>query len=205
MVDSAATGRLSMFARIGGTLQRIRSDCRGIAAVEFALLAPIMVLLSVAAIEIGRAVEVDRRFGTVTSMLAHLVAREKELSNTDLQAITDIAAHVMRPYDATSLRITIISVKAASDDANNTRVEWAYASGVGASKPDKCQVYDLPRNLLDPGASTIVVRTGYEFSPILATSFIGPISWADEAMHSPRNSCVNYNDQKCLLTCDGFN
>lgn len=205
MTPSTSSRKLSAFARIGAALYRYRRDSSGIAALEFALIAPIMMLLSVGAVEIGRAVEINRRFGTVTSMLAHLVAREKTLSNADLQAISDIAAHVMSPYDASSLRITIISVKAASSNRNDTRVEWAYSSGVGAIKPDKCDAVSLPLDLLDPGASTIVVQTGFDFTPLLATDMIGPLEWTNEAMHSPRNSCVNYDGQQCLLTCSGFN
>jgi Flp pilus assembly protein TadG len=205
MASAVGNRKLSVFARMGGALYRFRRADGGIAALEFAIIAPIMLLLSVAAVEIGRAVEINRRFGTVTSMTAHLVAREKTLSDADLQAISEIAAHIMRPYDASSLRVTIISVKAASSDRNDTRVEWAYSSGTGATKPEQCESYPLPENLLDPGASTIVVRTGFDFTPALATDFVGPMTWSNEAMHSPRNSCVNYNGQQCLLSCPGFN
>ena len=177
----------------------------GMAAVEFAYLAPVLMLMLIGTIEISRAVEIDRRFGTVAQMVGDLVAREEALDDDDMVAIGAIADHIMRPHDTSTLGLSIMAVKAANTNQNDTRIEWSYAKGPGAVAPPKCQNYALPNNLLNTGASAIVVEARYKFEPILTNSIAGAMDWADKSTHIPRGSCVKYNGSNCLLSCPGFN
>jgi Flp pilus assembly protein TadG len=84
MVDIRKYRGLVWFA---GGLKRAGRDEKGVAAVEFGLIAPVLLLMLVGTIEVSRAVSMDRRFGTVTSMVADLVAREKTITSGDVNSI----------------------------------------------------------------------------------------------------------------------
>src|SRR5690554_4731160 len=69
-------------AALAATVSRVRAavrDSRGVAAVEFAVIAPVLFLLLIAAYEVSRAISLDRRFHLITTMTGDLVSREQDM------------------------------------------------------------------------------------------------------------------------------
>lgn len=185
--------------------------CRdGVAASEFAFLAPLLVLMYLGTVEISRAINIDRHFSSATAMTGELVARETELGGTKSEADANLAGilksveHSMAPYDTTDLKIAVISVKASSDDETDTKVEWSYSHN-GMATPSKCSAYTLAPGVVGKGESVIVVESSYIFEAMfikVVPALSGNITWTDKSFHSPRNSCVDYAGNQCLLDCD---
>ena len=185
---------------------------RGAAATEFAYLAPLLLLMMLGTIEIGRAVNMDRHFSLATSTTGDLVAREEFLGTTksnadaNLASMMDSIKHMMQPYESSSLELAVFQVRASPDDANDTRVEWSYSFN-GHSKPSRCQTYALPSGIIQKGGSAIVVESSYVFHPLFADfvpGITGDMTWTDKSIHSPRNSCVDYveGDNCSSLDCE---
>jgi Flp pilus assembly protein TadG len=181
----------------------------GMAATEFAFLAPLLVLMYLGTVEISRAVDIDRQFTSATAMTSDLVAREEELGDTKAEAdatldgIVQSIEHVMHPYDTDTLKLSIFSVKASMDDADDTKVEWSYSHN-GSSAPERCDSYPLAPGVVAEGESVIVVEASYAFDPLftdIVPGMSGKITWNDKSIHSPRNSCVDYAGSQCLLDC----
>jgi Flp pilus assembly protein TadG len=188
-------------------------DARGTAAIEFAQLAPVLLLMLLATIEFGRAINVDRHFTTATGMAGDLVAREEYLGTSSSAALANLngmmlsIGQIMQPYDATLLKLAIISVRASPTDATDTKVEWTYSYN-GKTVPTKCQTYTVPTGLIDKGGSVIVVESSYVYKPLFASFVPGitsDLTWTDKSFHSPRvNSCVDYvkpSGNSCISTC----
>jgi Flp pilus assembly protein TadG len=184
--------------------RRFARDTRGIAAVEFAFVVPIMLLMLVGTVEASRAIGIDRRLSLVTTMVADLVAREQKMNSADLTAIYKIVNQVMSPYDASSLKVSVIPVKASPSDAALTKV---YASTTNrpshneGAQPSKCSSYSMTAGLLPKGGSVIVVESSYTYEPIFLNYVFGAASWTDKALATPRNSCVDFDSDKCVSTC----
>jgi Flp pilus assembly protein TadG len=192
-------------------LRRLWHDRRGSAAIEFAYIAPVLLLLLLGTIETGRAINMDRHFALASSSLGDLVAREEYLGDsssdatTNLKSMMDAIAHMMHPYDTTSLKLGVFQVRASPDDAADTRVDWSYSHN-GMSVPSKCASYALPAGLIDKGGSVIVVESSYVFHPLFADfvpGITGDMTWTEKSLHSPRNSCVDYveGDNCSSLNC----
>lgn len=181
----------------------------GIAAVEFALILPIMALLLFGGFELSRAISIDRRFGMVTSMTGDLVAREEKLGDDptpNFQGIMDAMTHIMQPYDTSTLELTVLSVRASDASAEEGHI--AYSCTRTAGSPDgscslarKCEAITLPKDITHAGGSVVIVESKYTYEPVLANFFTGPLAWSDKATFSPRNSCADAYNQKCLLSC----
>jgi Flp pilus assembly protein TadG len=212
--SSKVMTKLSKFAL------RFGKDRKGVAAVEFGLLIPIIFFLYVGVWQVCRALEIDRRIGKSTTMVGDLIAREKTINDTQLQNLVSIIPQIMAPHiqaGEQSMTVTITAVKAGIAQPGVYKVEWskAYRSGstlwntITAPK-NKCDTYsDLPQGILGPGNSVIVVETEYEFDRnkdemIFNKNFITNGTWTDRSLHSPRQSCVNYNGANCILTCSGW-
>lgn len=182
--------------------KRVRTNIDGIAAVEFGFIAPIMLLMLVGTAEVSRAVTIDRRFGLATSMVADLITREEDMTSANLVKIYDIIEHVLGNYDNGSMKISVIPVKANPDDASDTRV---YAESTnrpplnaGVDEREIGTAYALTANMISAGATVIVVKAEYSFTPIFFNYIFGNSTWEDTAILSPRNSCVDFDNNNCV-------
>lgn len=202
----ARAGRLTR-ARVAVSLRRFRKDARGIAAVEFGFIAPILLLMLLGTVELTRAISIDRRFSLVTSTVADLVTREEALTATDVNAIYDVAAQIMRPYEVTPLKLSIVPVKSKSGTIivyPPTTNRPAYNQG---TVPARCAAYPLTNGMLAANESLIVVEGVYRFK-LLFASFLGPIfsiptqgvDWSEKSFARPRKSgFVDFGDK--MGTC----
>ena len=196
----ATAGRMSAF---GVRFARHRD---GAAAVEFGLLAPLLLLMLLATIEIGRAVNADRHFIAAVGTAGDLVAREEYLGKSEaaaqsnLEGMMNSVDHLMRPYDATELKLAVVSVRASTTDATDTRVSWSYSYN-GMEKPADCSTYSLPNNIVAKGNSVIVVDATYLFKPLFGDfvpGFSGAMTWTNKSYHSPRNKLRRLRQRRQL-------
>jgi Flp pilus assembly protein TadG len=150
-------------------------DKRAVSAIEFAFLAPIMIMMYVGAAELGNALTINRRTSAVTSTAADLVAQVKSVAPSDLQDIGSAATSVMAPYPTTPLKIVLSSVVA--DENNIGLVTWSYATNGGT--PRACgSNYPVPAGLTQPNSSVIVAEVSYAFQPMTnLTVFGAPIAY----------------------------
>lgn len=158
-------------------LFRALRDPRGVSAVEFALIAPLLIGLYVGAIELGNALTINRRTSAVASTAADLAAQVKTVTAADLKDIVAASSSILTPYPATSpfpLKIVLTSVVA--DDKNATKVDWSYASNGGTARACKSAV-TLPAGLTQANSSVIMAEVTYAFTPLLNLSFANPGSF----------------------------
>ena len=103
---------------------------RGVSAVEFALIAPLMMLMLFGASEVSQAVSVDRKVTLAASTLGDLAAQTDRVSCTGLAAIANVARSVFAPYTATNASMVVASVGL---QAGTPKVEWSQEiDGTGA-------------------------------------------------------------------------
>ena len=98
-------------------LSQLRRDQRGVAAIEFAMIVPIMFFLFVGAIEFSQALTVDRRITQSASSSADLIARAPTAGLTESQVDGQlrIIDQLIEPYELSQLTVKIFSVKAVPD------------------------------------------------------------------------------------------
>lgn len=110
--------------------RRLASDRRGIAAAEFALIAPALIFLVMGVFEMSfrfRAAEEATRY---VHQVADLVSRETALTTASLETIYDASVHMMKPLDATeNLDLDVSSVGFIGEDADPT-ILWRRVAGV---------------------------------------------------------------------------
>lgn len=182
----------------------------GVAAVEFAFLAPLLMLMLLGTIELGRAINTDRHFTQAVSSTGDLVAREEYLGKSDSGATSNLnnmmlsIKHLMQPYDASTLKLAVYSVKVSSTDANKAKVQWRYSYN-NMPVPAKCSDYTLPKDIAVKGGSVIVVDATYNFKSLFGSYVPGmtpSMTWKEKSFHIPRNSCVDYvSGDNCLDKC----
>jgi len=177
----------------------LRTNRDGIAAVEFALLLPIMFMLLIGTVEFSQALTVDRRVTQIASSSADLVARQKHITTVEVDGVMQIIDHLIRPFDPSLLKVTVLNVIAGIDDADSTTVCWSYQHNGGASAYSDGQSYVLPEGFLEPGNSVIVAEVVYEYQPMIFQYFLtaGMPLRGTFYLKPRQSSFVEYNGQKC--------
>ena len=175
---------------------RLGRNSQGVAAVEFGLIAPVLLLMLVGTIEVSRAISIDRKFGAVTSAIADLITRERQVTSADITAMYSIVGHMMRPWDSSTLKIAIVPVK--SNIINqNTRCVYAQTTNRpalnGASQTAYGSSYALTNDLMEKGTAVVVIESSYTFTPLFVFSFMGSSTWTDKAILTPRDGHVQFD------------
>src|SRR5215471_5426996 len=85
-------------------------DRRGISAVEFAMILPLMVTMYLGVVEVSRGVAIDRKVTLTTRTMADLASRVTSINNTDMSSLLNATAAVISPYDQTKVKVVLSAV-----------------------------------------------------------------------------------------------
>jgi Flp pilus assembly protein TadG len=158
-------------------LNKLSVNDSGVAAIEFAFIAPLMFFMLVGTVELSQAITVDRRVMVVASTTADLVAREDKLKKSQIDVYMKVIEVLLAPYDTTSLKVTILSVGAKAPTPSDptptasNQICWKYdhhtTSTYAAGNP-----YTPPAGIIDPGGSGIIAEVSYTYTPLIFSYFI---------------------------------
>jgi Flp pilus assembly protein TadG len=168
-----------------------------VAAIEFAMIVPLLLLIYVGVVETGNALTIYRRTATVASTAADLTAQVKAVSKSDLSDVIAASSSILTPFPTPPLKIVISSVVA--DQNNNGKVDWSCGNkGSGRAKGSS---YAVPAGLTEPNSSVIVAEITYDFTPLLDLSNIfspGAFQMKQTFYARPRRSLtVKKTDEGC--------
>jgi Flp pilus assembly protein TadG len=161
---------------------RFASDKRAVAAVEFGMVLPFLMIMAFGAIEVADGVTVKRKLTHVTSSIGDLVAQSKVITNTDMTNLLKVTSTIMQPYPEDSLKVIVSGV--VLDGNSNGTVLWSDAKNttpltVGA-------VYEVPDALKNPNTFLVVSESSYVYTPVVAYLLTGDIPLQDRFFLKPR-------------------
>ena len=210
------TAWLRSSASIRSIARRIRSEQDGVAAVEFALILPLMLTLYIGTAEISNTLMASRKETLVARTLSDLVAQQQSgvtITDADLDSIFSAATAIMAPFDGSILKMTLTSVEfvanagAASGTGFDAKPRWTAIRNSGAKRP--CSILTKSANTASPSAGTmpqgiyqagsvIVADTSYTYVPAFGGTFMnfstGGITFTHTTYMRPRNtSLISYN------------
>jgi Flp pilus assembly protein TadG len=164
--------------------RRFACDDRGVSAVEFALILPIMLLLFFGATELGDALAIDRKVGHVTSTLTDLVTQSKSITDSDMANIFNIAKSIMTPYSDSTLKMKVTGVWI--DSSKNATVSWGYAKNDTALS--KGASVTLPSSQVQASTFLVMTEVHYPYTPTVGYVMTGSYDLTDTFYLRPRLS-----------------
>lgn len=169
---------------------RLRLAEAGTAAVEFALVLPIMLMLYIGFVEVTALISVDRKLQSAAGALGDLVAR----SDTTMTAATltdyfQAAGGIMTPNPVDDLRQVVTQVQVLAD--GTTKVSWSrqYVNGVYGTGPHAVNSsFPLPTAMVNvaKGKYVIVAEGSYDYPPLYGLAFDQTINLYRENYFMPR-------------------
>ncbi|MBD8892330.1 TadE/TadG family type IV pilus assembly protein [Roseibium litorale] len=155
------TNRVSLFIRL-------QKNTRGVAAVEFALILPFLIILLIGMAEATTGLNQNRKVAQVASSIGDMVARATSVSSTSLADLMKARTYIMEPYDASNMTVIVASV--SFDKDKKATVDWsADQSGGTPWAKDQAPPITIPDGAIAANKSIIVCQTKYTYVPMFAS------------------------------------
>jgi Flp pilus assembly protein TadG len=165
-------------------LARFIGDRRGVSAVEFALLLPMMMTLYLGSVETSQGIAANRKVTLTTHALADLASQYTDVTNADMSNILAAGSAIIVPFASANLQevVSEVSINAQgvasvvwSDTLNGT------ARTVG-------QVIDVPASLAVPNSYLVLSEVKYSYNPTYGYVLTGTMTLSDQIFMRPRQS-----------------
>jgi Flp pilus assembly protein TadG len=186
----------------GAFLQRLRCipaaarDVSGAAAVEFALIAPVMLTMFFGTAEVSTLVAVQRKATLVAHTLSDLVGQANSVNDAYLNNTFAAGSAILMPYQATPLQAKISAVWI--DNNGNATIVWSKAwnktDGMTQGYTAGTVVTSsIPPGLITNNTELIWSEVNYDYTPIVGYVVKSTISLKDQFYASPRQAAkVDY-------------
>jgi len=149
-------------------LRAFAADRKGVSAVEFALVLPVMILIYIGGVEVSLALSVDRKVDSVASTVGDLVAQFEAIGGTEIDNIFNASTAVMEPNPVDDLQIVVALVGVNAQ--GEPRVAWSRARNATGWTANSAPPITIPADVLPAaGQQVVVARVSYEY----ATPFTG--------------------------------
>lgn len=144
-----------------GLLRRLRADNRGVAFLEFALIAPLLIAFYFGCVEFCLALMSQKRSNHTAAAVGDLVAQGTSLSAANLNDIFRISRTAMEPFGTARLRARVTHVTLTSTGV--TSVQWSCDKNWSR----RTNTSGLTFSSVHHGQSWVVSETSYSYeSPI---------------------------------------
>ena len=164
-------------------LKRLSRDQRGSAAVEFAFIAPIMLLMYFGLAEMTQGMMASRRAHHVASTIGDLVTQSPSMNQASIDDVFLIGDAILKPFPTGTLSMRVSSIKA--DAGGNLSVVWTKHKG---SFGDLTSAASLPSGLLTPNESVVVAESSYTYTSPIQQTLPSPVSFKATYYLKPRKS-----------------
>jgi Flp pilus assembly protein TadG len=171
---------------IGAFARRFAAACDGIMAVEFALIAPIMIAMYFGVTELSDGYTAKGKVTVVASTAADLTAQDAAICNAEMNDIFAALGAIMFPYPTNNMQITISSLI----DAGNGTVKVAWSDALNTTPRVVNSVVSIPSGMVTngSGASVILAEVTYMYSSPAGVLIYGQIPLSDKFYLAPRRT-----------------
>ena len=164
-------------------------DRRGTAAVEFALLAPVLIALVIGGTDVSSAVLASLQVTNAAADVSELVAAQNSVDASAIANFCQAAQLDMTPLAAAPLQVGIASV---TQGAGGPAVDWQSGCGGASSVANATSLASglIPRT----GDSVIIVHATYQLTLPAPLILPSTITLTQTSMYRPRNNTtVTFN------------
>jgi Flp pilus assembly protein TadG len=192
-----------MCARVRGCARAFVKDRRGVAAIEFAMIVPIMLVLFFGTVEFSSGIAVDRKVTLVARTLSDLTSQSlSSISDNDLKNFFAASSSILTPYSGAPTQPVISEIyidnnKIAkiqwSKSATLTMVNGSPQATLQTSPRSKGDAVTVPAGLLVPNTYLIWSEVSYDYVPTVGYVLKSSITLREQNYSRPRQSpCVDY-------------
>ncbi|MGL4490594.1 MAG: TadE/TadG family type IV pilus assembly protein [Rhizobiaceae bacterium] len=192
------------FESVRKTSRRLSNDNRGVAAIEFAFIAPLLITLYLGTLEVSGALQMNKKVSRAASSTGDLIAQldANMVNKANVDAILRIGKAITQPYSLTQPKITVTGIKI--DNLGSPKISWSrQVNDITFSKPYLAgAIVNVPAKVKIADTFLIKVEASIEYRTLTSWSIAkasgqtyGKIDMSEVFFLRPR---VAPNDLPCL-------
>ena len=195
-----------LWFRLRRSAAEMSKDCRGVAATEFVMIVPLMLVMFFGVVEFSSGVAVDRKVTLVARTLSDLTSQSTSVTDTDLSNFFAASVGILTPYSASPTKSTITELY-VDPTTLKARVQWSKASTfnssgnvvLGTSSRSPGDIVTIPAALTVDGTYLIWSEVSYLYVPAVGYVMAkAGVTLSDLTYTRPRqSSCVMYKPTLC--------
>jgi Flp pilus assembly protein TadG len=196
LIVSPVTEMIKACTRVRVAIAGFFSDRSGIAATEFAVIVPLMLVMFFGTVEFSSGLAVDRNVSLVARALANLTSQGTQATSSDLTNYFTAGNLIMTPYASPNMTISELYIDPSS---GNARVQWSqgYAPrGISSvvAIPSSLIARNPTTNAINPSQYVILSEVNTVYTPTIGYVMVkSGVTLSDVAYAIPRQStCVFY-------------
>ncbi len=156
----------------------------GMAAVEAAIIFPVMLVMLMGVYDLGNAILANQKTIRASQVVADLIARQNIVSNADIADAVEAGRLAFEPIDSSSFGVDIVSIR--FDDDAASEIVWRETVNM-TPVPNPLGAVSA---LEDSNEGVVMVSVVYEFTPLFAKFAVSSFGMREVGFSRGRNSPV---------------
>ena len=192
---------MTMWSKLFTLLGRLRSEERGVAAVEFALIVPFLITLYMGSLEASLLFTADKRINSISATVGDLVGQwdpdDGSIPAATLTGYFAASKGLITPFPSAAVK-QVLSLVFVKSDGTVAKVIWSQASGTGAVARTQGTSFTplmassgTQMNTVSRGGCVIASETSYSYKPLLGAVFSTALNLAHTSYFIPRYSATD--------------
>jgi Flp pilus assembly protein TadG len=175
--------------------RRFATSTRGVAAIEFAMILPVLLLLFLASVDTGRAIAIYMKVRSATYTLDAITNQYTTIQSTDITSIVGATSAVLAPYSSSPAVVTVSQISVNS--SSNATVSWSYSlNGTALTQGATVTVPSTLATCSTYPCYLVYGQVSYTYSPLFAYLFKTSFDLSDNLYVTPRSSrCILYTPE----------
>jgi Flp pilus assembly pilin Flp len=170
-------------------LKDFKNDEKGIAAIEFAGIAPFLLILIFGISEFSDGYAAKKQSNKANAITGDLFGQYAEVDTKIANGIFKIASESLNPFpggDGFSAKVYMVSY----DGTGNREVAWSWKKGGSCQAKDAAGLPTIPAAIAKPNTSWIISTSTYNFKPLFSSFFIGDVTFEEISVNPTRAAGV---------------
>lgn len=142
---SAKAFRMELYSMLGRSIRelsafatRFKESQSGSNAVEFAIVAPLLLTIYIGAVETTLGMSVSKRTSRAAGAIADLITQQNTTTPAQLASMTSVAESIFPPYEPRNLKLKISGIRI--DKKGVPRIQWSWQKSGGRPYPQNARV-----------------------------------------------------------------
>lgn len=190
-------------------LSRFRREEGGVAAIEFAFIAPLLVVFLLGTTTATQSLWAHGKVSQTGSVIGDLISQESELNDTGFESLLNAGPVLMEPFPINDLKVIVTAAIACHQDPTDTKGStpsmfvvwsrgWSEGGLVSGDSGPGDSLSNAPTQLsVEDGDYLIRTTTTYTYEPTITQEAGYELDMEEIAYHQPRDDRpVSYPDQE---------
>jgi len=173
-----------MLKKIRSLIKKWSANQEGLAAVEAALIFPILMTMLLGTFDMGNAILSNQKTIRASQVAADLVTRTPTIDTAGINEAITAAQLAFEPFSSLSFGVDIVSIR--FDDDAAPQIIWRETRNMTADP----NVLTRVAPLAEAGNGVVVVIVNYQFEPVFAGFIINAIPMQEIAFARGRRSAT---------------